>query len=193
MERRQKKKLIGSIIILILISTLIYVVFNVLSSKITNFEECVFAGNPVMESYPRQCIDSATENKFIEEILDYWRLDEITLMQHETEEYFGCFGCSISEGSPALCVDPTSEMKPVEETQERYCNENFKVMEKTVSIKCFPEQRNVNVCIEIYQPVCATVNIQCVTTPCEPIRKTYSNSCKACSNSLVSDYINGEC
>ncbi|MFH1979037.1 MAG: Gmad2 immunoglobulin-like domain-containing protein [Patescibacteria group bacterium] len=60
-------------------------------------------------------------------------------------------------------------------------------------IKCEEAQRNVDACIEIYQPVCATVNIQCVTTPCNPITETYSNSCKACSNPLVSSYKDGEC
>ena len=58
---------------------------------------------------------------------------------------------------------------------------------------CLPEQRNVDACIEIYQPVCASVNVQCVTTPCDPVRETYSNSCKACMNSLVSSYTEGEC
>ena len=33
---------------------------------ITNFEECVAAGNPVMESYPRQCSDG--ENTYVEDI-----------------------------------------------------------------------------------------------------------------------------
>lgn len=59
--------------------------------------------------------------------------------------------------------------------------------------ECREEQRNVDACIEIYQPVCATVNIQCFTTPCDPIEETYSNSCKACSNPLVSSYKEGEC
>jgi hypothetical protein len=35
-------------------------------NQITNFEECVAAGNPVMESHPRQCrVDGQT---FVEEI-----------------------------------------------------------------------------------------------------------------------------
>ncbi|MAG20263.1 hypothetical protein CL618_02420 [archaeon] len=33
---------------------------------ITNFEECVKAGNPAMESYPRQC--RANGKTFVEEI-----------------------------------------------------------------------------------------------------------------------------
>jgi hypothetical protein len=59
--------------------------------------------------------------------------------------------------------------------------------------ECLPEQRNVDACIEIYQPVCARVNVQCVTTPCDPAQETFANSCKACTNSLVSSYTNGEC
>ena len=35
---------------------------------ITNFDECVAAGNPVMESYPRQCIDSDGQT-FVEEVM----------------------------------------------------------------------------------------------------------------------------
>ena len=64
---------------------------------------------------------------------------------------------------------------------------------KLKSTDCLPEQRNVDSCIEIYQPVCAIVNIQCITTPCEPIKETFENSCKACTNPLVSSYVNGEC
>ena len=51
--------------------------------------------------------------------------------------------------------------------------------------ECLPEQRGIDACIEIYQPVCATVNVQCVTIPCDPVQETFANSCKACINSLV--------
>ncbi len=59
--------------------------------------------------------------------------------------------------------------------------------------ECLPEQRGVDACIEIYQPVCGTVDVQCVTTPCNPAQETFANSCKACTNTLVSNYTNGEC
>ncbi len=59
--------------------------------------------------------------------------------------------------------------------------------------ECLPEQREVDACIEIYQPVCATENVQCVTAPCDPVQETFANSCKACKNSLVSSYTMGEC
>ena len=35
-------------------------------TQINSFEECVKAGNPVMESYPRQC--SADGNTFVEKV-----------------------------------------------------------------------------------------------------------------------------
>lgn len=60
-------------------------------------------------------------------------------------------------------------------------------------ITCLPEQRNVDACIEIYQPVCATVNVQCITAPCDPVKETFENSCKACTNELVEGYVPGEC
>ena len=59
--------------------------------------------------------------------------------------------------------------------------------------ECLPEQRDVDACIEIYQPVCGTANVQCVTTPCDPVQETFANSCKACMNSLVSTYTKDEC
>lgn len=36
-------------------------------TQVTNFEDCVAAGNPVMESYPRQC-RSAQGDLFVEEV-----------------------------------------------------------------------------------------------------------------------------
>ena len=70
-------------------------------------------------------------------------------------------------------------------------------IEKTTTtskeIKCQPSQRDAEVCAEIYQPVCAKVNIQCVKAPCPPINETFSSACHACRNSLVESYIEGEC
>lgn len=35
------------------------------------------------------------------------------------------------------------------------------------------------VCAEIYSPVCASIDVQCVTTPCPAMEKTFSNECEA--------------
>ncbi|MDD2657056.1 MAG: hypothetical protein PHD04_00110 [Candidatus Pacebacteria bacterium] len=58
---------------------------------------------------------------------------------------------------------------------------------------CTADQRKADVCTQDYSPVCATVNIQCIKAPCNPIQQTFSNSCNACKNSLVSSYLVGEC
>lgn len=96
---------------------------------VSNFEECVKAGNPIMESYPRQCRDPTADQTFIEQIEDSWRLDRIILMQHESEGSYGCFGCSTPQEGPAMCVDPIQAMKQVEETPQRYCNSDVEVVE----------------------------------------------------------------
>lgn len=59
-----------------------------------------------------------------------WKDDGIGLRQHETEGFYGCFGCSTAKDGPALCIDPIFEMKSVEETEERHCSSDFKVIEK---------------------------------------------------------------
>ncbi len=58
---------------------------------------------------------------------------------------------------------------------------------------CTPEQRKADFCTADYSPVCATVQIQCIKAPCNPIQETFSNSCNACKNPLVSSYLAGEC
>src|SRR3989344_4933950 len=56
----------------------------------------------------------------------------------------------------------------------------------TGPINCLPEQRNIDAsCLDLFEPVCATVEIQCITTPCNPIEETFSSSCTACKNRLV--------
>ena len=58
---------------------------------------------------------------------------------------------------------------------------------------CPSESKNVEVCIQIYQPVCGWFNpdkIQCIKYPCAEI---YSNSCHACSDNKVSYYTEGKC
>lgn len=124
-------KTIITIVALIIVGTLFIISFG--GSKynnnydISNFEECIAAGNPAMESYPRQCNDG--ENTYVEDI----------------------------------------------------------------SVRCTEDQRGAEFCTAIYQPVCAKVNIQCISEPCDPIRETFASPCVACSNNLVESYVPGEC
>lgn len=58
---------------------------------------------------------------------------------------------------------------------------------------CGKEQRGTDFCAQVYAPVCAEVQIQCIKAPCNPIKETFSSSCEACKNQLVSSYTAGEC
>jgi|GEM_PF-3513293 len=69
--------------------------------------------------------------------------------------------------------------------------DNTTVIDNTIA--CLPEQREAEACVFIYDPVCANVNVECITAPCPPIKQTFGNSCEACRNSRVIDYIKGEC
>jgi hypothetical protein len=70
---------------------------------------------------------------------------------------------------------------------------NEVILDDNNVINCLSEQRNVDACIQIYQPVCAKVRVECVTTPCDPVFETFSNSCFACMNDRVISYTEGEC
>ena len=91
---------------------------------------------PCASTYSNYCfactnedVEYYTSGECPKEISDSWKLDNIQLMQYETDVSFGCFGCSEPGEEPAICIDPIMEMKPVEETNERYCNSNFEVVE----------------------------------------------------------------
>lgn len=60
-------------------------------------------------------------------------------------------------------------------------------------LECSPESRLAEMCAEIYAPVCTSYQVQCVTTPCPPMPKTYENDCKACMDNNVLSYTEGAC
>jgi hypothetical protein len=47
-------------------------------------------------------------------------------------------------------------------------------------------------CPEIYTPVCWEIEIQCITTPCDNIKETFSNSCFAKKQNAI-NIVKGEC
>jgi hypothetical protein len=61
------------------------------------------------------------------------------------------------------------------------------------TIECTAESRAGDVCAQIFDPVCAEVQIQCIKAPCNPVKQTFSSPCEACHNPLVKAYSKGEC
>lgn len=53
-------------------------------------------------------------------------------------------------------------------------------------------QNNQIACTMEYAPVCGSVQVQCITAPCNPIKQTFSNSCMARASNATNLTI-GEC
>jgi len=168
---------------------------------IDSFEECIAAGFPAMESYPRQCRTSDdrtfveqiiggqrdeygclgpagyTYNETIDSCVRQWELDERNYIENNEEE------CELVQ---FLCA---GELIPFFDSTGCGC-ETESARQKDV---CSKESRNAEACIEIYQPVCGwndPEKIQCIKFPCA---NTYSNSCFACIDENVLYYTEGEC
>ena len=69
----------------------------------------------------------------------------------------------------------------------------FLTPEAPVDLTITCDEERAEMCAQVYAPVCATVNIQCIKAPCNPIKETFSNSCEACRNALVPSYTVGAC
>lgn len=98
----QAFKIIGLLLLAGVLAVIALVIINMApraslpSPVVTNFEECVAAGNAVMESYPRQC-RSKDGRLFIEEIAQ---------MQDPSQNTGGMTfnGCAVAGCSQQLCV-----------------------------------------------------------------------------------------
>lgn len=73
----------------------------------TNFEECVGAGNPVMESHPRQCNDVRTGKTFVEQ-LDEEVQDDVPELK--TREYQSAKGVTVFINNWAYNREVTSPL-----------------------------------------------------------------------------------
>ena len=244
---------------------------DVVIDEVDSFEDCVAAGNPVMESYPRQCRHN--DQHFVEDISidirpdpvvptepvvvdNQWPIrygEDVSRMEEyrfDCEQRMGVFnecGSACEPGADIcmavcsmICEGPASEHMPPPVTTETdyyiyegtdmsqsemvsdcesrggsyescfgtcdppyYCADvclqacvgiTNEVPPKTsASVECPADSRGVDACIEIYQPVCGQVAVQCVTTPCNPVPETFSNSCFACMNENVISYTEGAC
>ena len=56
-----------------------------------------------------------------------------------------------------------------------------------------PDKDNIVLCPEEYAPVCAEVQIECVTTPCNALKQTFSNLCFMNNNRQAKFLYRGAC
>ncbi|MBT3407329.1 hypothetical protein HOK68_00740 [Candidatus Woesearchaeota archaeon] len=56
----------------------------------------------------------------------------------------------------------------------------------------FNKEEEIDSCITLYEPVCGKIQVQCITTPCNPVEQTFSNMCEA-NKVNAFDIKQGEC
>jgi len=131
--------------------------------EITNFEECIQAGNPAMESYPRQC--RANDKTFTEQIDQPVEKDILPTKKACTREYRPVCGRIEVQCIKAPC-DPIKKTFP-----NRCVAENAQAM-KIVDGSCddIVKKPDLKICTMEYVPVCGKT---------EEGLKTFSNRCVA--------------
>lgn len=60
------------------------------------------------------------------------------------------------------------------------------------TVLCEASQRGA-FCTQQYEPVCGLTQVECITTPCDPVPQSFGNACTACSNERVLSYTEGVC
>lgn len=158
---------------------------------ITNFEECVSAGNAVMESYPRQC--SANGETYVEElpIPDEAKLCPEPRPSGATKEYVPVIG-SDSEEYPnwrTACMNEVVQWYIPLQMEEQAEETGLQAHQ------CSAEEQQAQACTLEYTPVCGLIDngVRCVTEPCASNdAKTFSNGCTACA-SQAQEHYQGAC
>lgn len=138
------------------------------TGEVSSFADCVAAGNPVMESYPRQCRHG--DQHFVEDV-------------SLPEEPIAC------TADAKICPDGSAVGRTGPNCEFAQCPEE----ENPTTVVCSPESKQAEACTMQYDPVCGLRQVQCVTSPCPPIPETFSNGCAACAEPGVISYTPGSC
>jgi hypothetical protein len=162
--------------------------------EIQSFQDCVNAGNPVMESYPRQC-RTQEGILFIEEVDDVSRdcvdaggtwIESVRECENINQTVCEKLGGTHEYCASACRHDPTAEMCI------EVCVEVCSFDEDEKRTYCTPEQKKAQMCTMEYMPVCgwSKQDGECLTEPC---MQTYGNKCVACAQEDVIYWTHGEC
>ena len=132
---------------------------------VNSFETCAAAGNPVMESYPRQC--RAADGKVFVEVIGDQPVEPVK--RYVSQDVNQCklmfFGCDQGE----------------------------EVFYDNLGCGCQPAtSQDGAICTAQYDPVCGEVQVYCIKAPCPPLKQTFSNRCVA-DNAGAFNIVAGEC
>lgn len=139
---------------------------------IDSFDDCVKAGHAVTQAYPAQC-----------------RVNGFVFIQKTPEDSSTQpVACTMDA---KLCADGSSVGRTGPDCAFAACPGEDR---DTSGVHvCTEEEKQVQICTMEYAPVCGLVQVQCVTTPCDPVPETFSNGCSACGQGNVVSYTEGTC
>ena len=148
---------------------------------------------------------------------EYASGDTARINIYNCKTYFdGCNTCSVKDGQPEACTEmyceTPAEPKCLELNDEETvpgtkgtwttCTMETKLCHDGSSVErswpncefapC-PSVEEPMACTMQYDPVCASVAIQCIKAPCYPIEQTFSNKCMMSQNKLATYLHDGEC
>ena len=90
-----------------------------------------------------------------------------------THYFDGCNTCTVTDTGMAICT-------------EMFC-------EEPTEPRCLDKETSTEKpCTREYMPVCGEIEIQCITTPCIPVKETFSNRCMA-ENAGAENIVEGKC
>ncbi|MDD3661951.1 MAG: DUF333 domain-containing protein [Candidatus Dojkabacteria bacterium] len=149
MEKRTALILSGAVVLVVVLAGLFYVGYRLWNDvspyRITSFEECVEAGYPVMESYPRQCAvpDGKT---FVEDVTQDGTGDDesicVDLCGDGTCQEVVCMGsgCPYAESSTSCPEDCGSDEAGLANPASEYCEQQGGTVR-------FEEAGSVGICV----------------------------------------------
>lgn len=143
---------------------------------VQTFEDCVAAGNAVMESYPRQCLHDGVTY-----------VEDVSLVPGGDEDQ--PVACTMDA---KLCPDGSAVGRTGANCEFASCpgEDGDAPLDMIV---CSPESKLAQMCTMEYAPVCGLVEVQCITAPCDPVPETFGNACSACAQQNVVGYTEGAC
>lgn len=126
----------------------------------------------------------------------------VLLMSACNDDDNKCTGgaCSSSSSEPTLC---TTQYDPVcgyigrsVQTYSNACvlkNAGASYLHMGECTSSDESLATLQECPMTYEPVCVSVQVECVTTPCDPVPETYVNRCAADANDRTTWLFDGEC
>lgn len=122
---------------------------------------------------------------------EYASGDAVKLDLTNCTSYFdGCNTCSVKDGKPDACTEMYCET-PAEPKCLEFAEETLPT-EEGWAVPGNPGE-DETVCTMEYAPVCASVQVECIKTPCPPIEQTFGNKCMMNANKRATFLHDGEC